>query len=106
MTMLAVALKFGNVTCEPNRVSAKSKPDYVDLTKEEVQAKMNKLFPANKTNKGYEVKIFDTYVTYVNRPVVWSSKSAMTHRCHATQRLNLTGACEIKPSDRGLRDFL
>lgn len=38
--------------------------DYVDLTKEEVQAKMNKLFPASK---GYEVKIFDTYVTYVNR---------------------------------------
>ena len=38
--------------------------DYVDLTKEEVQARMNKLFPANK---GYEVKIFDTYVTYVNR---------------------------------------
>jgi hypothetical protein len=38
--------------------------DYVDLTKEEVQAKMGKLFPAAK---GYEVKIFDTYVTYVNR---------------------------------------
>ena len=38
--------------------------DYVDLTKEEVQAKVNKLFPANK---GYEVKIFDTYVTYVNK---------------------------------------
>lgn len=50
--------------------------DYVDLTKEEVQAKMNKLFPANKANKANKVKIFDTYVTYVNRPVVWSSKSA------------------------------
>ena len=45
-------------------------------------------------------------VTYVNRQSVWISKSAMTRRCHATQRLNLTGACEIKPSDRGLRDFL
>ena len=33
--------------------------DYVNLTKEEVQTKMNKLFPAIK---GYEVKIFDTYV--------------------------------------------
>ena len=30
----------------------------------------------------------------------------MTRRCRATQRLNLAGACEIKPSDRGLRDFL
>ena len=38
--------------------------DYVDLTKEEVQTKMDKLFPAAK---GYDVKIFDTYVTRVNR---------------------------------------
>lgn len=38
--------------------------DYVDLNKEEVQTKMGKLFPASK---GYEVKIFDTYVTRVNR---------------------------------------
>lgn len=65
MTMLAYSAEIWKRDLRTKQGTRKVETiDYMDLTKEEVQAKMDKLFPVAK---GYEVKIFDTYVTRVNR---------------------------------------